>query len=537
MDKKEYFRVYVECYEKVLDIMENIKKFIYPDDYEFNRYGNQKLSLEEKVEYIKSDLEKISFVREIGYNFSELLEVYFPSNYDELDEKYDAMTKHFCIQLEDLEDSLNNKYLPFLKKMTIIDYTQQLDKRYNDEDIWEMALKDDGIIKILDRRIDDIIWASLDTGKKEIVDDALKYAYNLSDIEFNRYISEDIESSSIIRKEKNENRIRVDFDLFDKYFEDIYGQDRALKKIEKVLKRNILFYNAEDVDENAVSKSNGPLATFMFYGPTGTGKTESAKIIADFVYGNSKQFLLLDMNSYKDPKISASALKGHPEGYVDSDKGTDFTRFLQANKKGIIVLDEFEKASNEVRELFMSMIDEGKFKDALGNEYDLSGYIFVATTNASENIGDKKNALGFANCENKDQEIKQSEGRIIDGLREIFTAPIMNRFNNLVCFNRIEYTDALAISDNLIDKLCKNFQNKKFNGKIPVITVKNKDKISKHILKECNFEKDGVRSLKNVINDEIGSEIMEQILLGNYEIVIDEKNDKINVSKAVNVRR
>jgi len=537
MDKKEYFKVYVECYEKVLDIMENVKKFIHPEEYDFNRYDNQQLSLEEKIEFIKSDLENIWFVKEIGYNFSELLEVYFPANYDELEEKYDAMTKHFSIQLKEIEESLQNKYLPFLKTMTIIDYAQQLDKRYKDEDVWEMALKDDGVINALDRRIDEIIWASLDSGKKELVDDVLKYAYRLSDIEFNRYMSEGTASNSIVRKEKKENRIRVNFDMFDKYFEDIYGQDRALKKIEKVLKRNILFYNAEDVDENAASKNNGPLATFMFYGPTGTGKTESAKIIADFVYGNSKQFLLLDMNSYKDSKISASAIKGHPEGYVDSDKGTDFTRFLASNNKGIIVLDEFEKASREVRELFMSMIDEGKFKDALGHEFDLSGYIFVATTNASENIGDKKNALGFAACENKEQEIKQSESRIIDGLREIFTAPIMNRFNNLVCFKRIEYNDALAISDNLIDKLCNNFQNKKFNGKIPVITIKNKDKISKLILKECNFEKDGVRSLKNVINDAIGSEIMEQILMGNYDIVIDEKNDKITVSKAVNARR
>ena len=110
----------------------------------------------------------------------------------------------------------------------------------------------------------------------------------------------------------------------------------------------------------------------LIAGATGTGKTECSKRIADFVFKDAKKTLILDMNSYKDGKIGASAIKGHPEGYVNSEKGTDFTRFLKNNKNGIIVLDEFEKADKEVRELFMTMLDEGSFKDALGNVYDLS---------------------------------------------------------------------------------------------------------------------------------------------------------------------
>ena len=106
--------------------------------------------------------------------------------------------------------------------------------------------------------------------------------------------------------------------------------------------RNILLYNAEDlvlVEDN----TKVPLATFMFYGSTETGKTEIAKKIAKFVYNDNTKMLILNMNGYKDPKISTSAIKVHPEGYVDSSKGTDFTRFLKNNNKGIIILDEFEK--------------------------------------------------------------------------------------------------------------------------------------------------------------------------------------------------
>jgi len=529
MDKEIYYKDYVECYKKIVDIIELLRNFLYPRKYEFTKIEDRDLNLEEKIDYIKNDLANMTFTDEIGYEFTQLLQLYFPVKKANLEENYKTMMSYVYPKLDGLYNNLKEKYLPFLKLMTIFEYPDQT-KKYSDEMIWEISLKDEKIIENIRRKTDDIIWIGMD-GNLEMIDDFLKEAYFLSDIEFERYMSGEKNNLSSISVKDNGDKINVDFKLFDKYFEDIYGQDDSIEHIKKVLKRNILFYNAENINDND-KKTPGALATFMFYGPTGTGKTEVAKLIANFVFGSKKNLLLLDMNSYKDSKIAASSIKGHPEGYVDSDKGTDFTRFLANNNKGVIVLDEFEKADKSVREIFMTMLDEGEFKDALGNVYDLSSYIFIATTNASEKIEHKASKMGFGNFDKK-EEIKEQEKEIKNALREIFTSPIMNRFNNLIHFKKIEYDDALLISENIINKLCNSFSNKRFGKITPKIRIDNIKEVSKIVLKECNFEKDGVRSLKNVINDTIGSEIIEQILEGNDNIVINCVNDKIVVKKVM----
>lgn len=532
MEREIYCKDYVECFKKVNDIVELTIKLLYPNKFRITKIDDVDVDLEEIIENIKEDLEDDEYPEIIGYTFTNLLQIYFPEEKIKI-ESYKSMMDSYQ-KLNDLYNNLNDRYLPFIKRMTILYYPDQ-GKKHTDDFIWELSLKNDTTVEMMENKIDNIIWGFMDSGSFDVVDDFLKESYHLSDIEFNRYMGGNPNHvSSISRNDEYDDKINVNFKMFDKYFEDIYGQDAAIQVVKKVLKRNILFYNAEDLKETN-KKNNSALATFMFYGPTGTGKTETAKIIADFVFGNKDQLLILDMNSYKDSKVASSALKGHPEGYIDSDKGTDFTRFLSKNTKGVIVLDEFEKADKSVRELFMNMLDEGSFKDALGNVYDLSAYIFIATTNASEKLEHKVARMGFGTPD-KDEEIKEQENNIKDSLREIFTSPIMNRFNNLVHFKKIEYEDALLICENVINKMCDMFTNKKFGKITPKIKINNINEISKVILKECNFEKDGVRSLKNVVNDVIGSEIIEQIYQENADIVIDCSNNKITVKKSIKRR-
>lgn len=538
MSNKKYNELYIQCYDKVLDIFTLIKNFLYPKQYSIKRINETDMTIDEKLDYIKRDLENAFFTEEIGYEFTQLLEMYYPTF--KADDDLSEITNLFYNRLIYLEEKLEKKYLPFFKNISILHYPEHDNKiKHSNEEIWELITCNKAIVEALERKIDDVIWAGVDSDDLEsVIDEILKETYNLDEIEFNRYTNPgDINKSSIVRISDNTQKIVANFKYFDKYFENIFGQDEAVKQIKKVLKRSILFYNAENIGlESEVKERKTPLATFMFYGPTGTGKTESAKLIADFTYGDPHKLLILDMNSYKDSRIAASALKGHPEGYIDSNKGTDFTRFLASNEKGIIVLDEFEKADAEVREIFMTMLDEGEFKDALGKVYDLSGYIFIATTNASEKIENRTAKIGFATLD-KEEEEKEEEKRIKDGLREIFTSPIMNRFNNLIHFKKISYEDALLISENLILSLKNKFENKMFNGVNPKITINNLDEICRIVLKECNFQKDGVRSLKNVINDIIGDGILEEIINNNDEITIETRNNKISIHKPVKTRR
>ena len=532
MYKEKYIEMYIDCYNKIIDIVSLSKDFLYPDEYEIQRF-KKNMTNEDKIEYIKGDLESVSFEKNVNASLLEVLEYFYPDDDKEYTEDaLEELEEEAKDKLYDLYDKLVNKYFPFIKQITIRQYPDVDNKKLNDEDIWKIALKEN--VDELEDRVDEIIWTIMDSRDPSLVDKILKDIYFLDDIEFNRYTgSKNGESNSILKSEKPKKMIDCDFQNFSECFEDIFGQKDAIRTIEKVLKRSVFLYNAEDIVKT--KRKNGPLATFMFYGPTGTGKTESAKRIAEFMYNNDKKMLILDMNSYKDGKIGSSALKGHPEGYVNSEKGTDFTRFLKKNEQGIIVLDEFEKADPEVREIFMTMLDEGEFKDALGNIYDLSSYVFIATTNASERF-EKKSSIGFGKG-NEKEEKKQEEIEIKNGLREIFTAPIMNRFNNLVYFKKIEYDDAIIICKSIITKMCQTFENKRFKGITPKITVNNIDEIAKIILKECNYEKDGVRSVKNVVNDLIGSYIIEEILDKNANILVDYKDDKIIVQKNWVIKR
>lgn len=534
MYKEQYLSLYVDCYNKIIDIVSLIKEFIYPGEYNFSRI-DENLSLEEKLRYIKNDLENEAFTEEVDYTFIELLEFFYPEEEkDYVVEDVEEINEVGLNKLNILYDKLKSKYLPFVKRITISEFPDRESRKVSDDEIWELALSN--CTDKIEEKIEEIVWTIMDCKNLELIDKILKETYYLDDIEFNRYAGERNKDKSSIKRNNPNDKIKCNFKLFNSCFEDIYGQDEALKAIEKVLKRNIFLHNAEDIKE--VKTKRGPLATFMFYGPTGTGKTECAKRIAEFVFKNERKILILDMNSYKDGKVGSSAIKGHPEGYINSEKGTDFTRFLKANTSGIIVLDEFEKADREVREIFMTMLDEGEFKDALGNIYDLSSYIFIATTNASEQFESKKKvSIGFSSTIDKKEEIKKSEREIKEGLREIFTAPIMNRFNNLVHFRKIEYNDAVDICKSLIDKMCKTFENKRFRGMTPKITVNNVDQIVDLILKECNYEKDGVRSLKNVVNDLIGSNIIEEILNNNDNILVDCDGSDIVVKKNMVVKR
>ena len=482
----------------------------------------------------------MKFEKEIPSELFKYLQVYYPiEKVPSTDIKNDELSFLFYANLQRLHDLVKDRYLPFIKTISIKKYRDDHPgKIFKDEQIWETLLSTPKEVDIMESRINDVIWAGIDSSKMDIADGFLMEQYRLDEIEYKRYLNgEQNDFSSITKKEEDKTKLKVNFKNFDNYFGDIVGQDEAITLIRRVLMRNIMFYNAKEIDENNSEKQKGPLATFMFYGPTGTGKTETSKVMADFIYGDENKMLLLDMNSYKDSHVSASAIKGHPEGYVDSAKGTDFTRFLEKNEQGIIILDEFEKANPEVREIFMTMLDEGKFKDALGKTYDLSGYIFIATTNVSKVFENRRPKIGF--YDSNSVEVKREEEMAIkDQLREIFTAPIMNRFNNIVGFNKISRKAGATICENLINKLCKKFEGRSFDGIQPKIKIVDMDKIVEYILEESNFNKDGVRCIKNNINDIIGSQILEEIINGNGNLVLSYNEEgKIEVTKEKASRR
>ena len=167
----------------------------------------------------------------------------------------------------------------------------------------------------------------------------------------------------------------------------------------------------------------------------------------------------------------------------------------------------------------MAMLDEGLFKDSLGNIYDLSSYIFIAITNVSRLFEKRQKLIGFSICDKK-SEIKNEEESIREELRKIFTAPILNRFNDVVYFRKFKSDDAKIICKNLIYKILDKLKNKRINGICPKIELIDIENIINIIIDSSDFKKDGVRGLKNCINDIILTPILEEIVNENDDIVI-----------------
>jgi len=313
MGIEEYRKQYIECYNLVIDITKSIKDFLYPKKYNFIKL-DETLPLKEQMNIIRKDLESMKFQKEIAPGLMDNLESYFCAgkySKKEIEKHIEAVEYYFKPALIKLRDKLNDKYFPFIKLVEIEDYKDTNPGKYSDSEAWNHFLSDAEDVKILETLVEDIIESYMDNANFEKTDKLLKEHYLLQELEFNRYMNgvDNPYSSIIRREEKRKNNISVDFNNFKEVFKDIFGQDESIEIIRKTLLRNIFFYNAETITENNY-KRRGPLATFMFYGPTGTGKTETAKKMAEFVYGNENKLLILDMNSYKDSRVAANAIKG-----------------------------------------------------------------------------------------------------------------------------------------------------------------------------------------------------------------------------------
>ena len=230
--------------------------------------------------------------------------------------------------------------------------------------------------------------------------------------------------------------------LIDDTFKDIIGQVGAKQKVKKLLLRKNL--------ENAIS-TRSKVITMLFTGPTGTGKTQTCKDMARLLYGSERSMFRIDMNEYRSDEVGVNTLKGMPRGYKDAEMKSPFVSFISSHREGIILLDEFEKACEPIKNFFYKIIDEGWFEDNQGRKYNLSRYIIVATTNAySRNEAD--NIFGV-----KQEDSKKS---MMESLNDKLGSALVGRFNAIVEYLELTREEAIDIIKlNLRKSLEKKIKN------------------------------------------------------------------------------
>jgi ATP-dependent Clp protease ATP-binding subunit ClpB len=279
----------------------------------------------------------------------------------------------------------------------------------------------------------------------------------------------------------------------------VIGQDEALKAISRSIKRN----------KAGLSDQSRPIGSFMFLGPTGVGKTESAKALANFLFDSEKSLIRFDMSEYME-KHAVSRLVGAPPGYVGYDEGGQLTEAVRRKPYSVLLFDEIEKAHPDVFNIMLQVLDDGRLTDNKGVTVDFKNTIIILTSNiASDKIMEFKDP--------QDREIA-----VKDELKLHFKPEFLNRLDDIVIFNPL----GLEQITKIVDVMLKSLQNRL---KERDITLSLSDE-AKKLIGEAGFDPVyGARPLKRaiyeMIEDEIAEMILEDKIVDGSDIYIDRDGD------------
>ncbi|MZH42247.1 MAG: AAA domain-containing protein [Nitrospinae bacterium] len=287
----------------------------------------------------------------------------------------------------------------------------------------------------------------------------------------------------------------------------VIGQDNAIIAVSNAIRRN----------RAGLKEKDKPIGTFLLLGPTGVGKTELAKALAEFLLDDENRLIRLDMSEYME-KHSVSKIIGSPPGYVGYDEGGQLTEKVRRHPYSVILLDELEKAHPDVFNILLQLLDDGRLTDAHGRITSFKNAIIIGTSNiGSKSISEPNKGIGFAKTEiTKQFEVIKS--LVINEAKKLFKPEFLNRLDDLIVFHTLTKENIRAIADLMIQNL-----NKRLNDKNLSISVNSKaiDKLAEDGYSEIY----GARPLKRLIENEIENPISMKILTGDFKF-----GDQINVS-------
>jgi len=302
----------------------------------------------------------------------------------------------------------------------------------------------------------------------------------------------------------------------------VVGQDQAIEKIVKAIQRN----------RAGLKDPNKPIGTFIFLGPTGVGKTQLAKVLAQYLFDSSDALIRLDMSEYME-KFTVSRLVGAPPGYVGYEEGGQLTEKVRRKPYSVVLLDEIEKAHPDVFHILLQVMDEGRLTDSLGRRVDFKNTIVIMTSNiGSRQITDFGRGVGFTTpADSTDSE--HSSHVVQKALKKAFAPEFLNRIDDVIIFNSLTEKDIHKIIDIELKGLYERVRNLNYTLKISTAA---KDFIAKN-----GFDPQfGARPLKRAIQKLLEDEMAEAILKSELKegdtinIVFDSKKEKIRIKTQSN---
>ncbi|ECR2944256.1 AAA domain-containing protein [Campylobacter jejuni] len=287
--------------------------------------------------------------------------------------------------------------------------------------------------------------------------------------------------------------------------ESVIGQDKALSALARAIKRNKAGLNAD----------NKPIGSFLFLGPTGVGKTQSAKALAKFLFDDEKAMIRFDMSEFME-KHSVSRLLGAPPGYIGHEEGGELTEAVRRKPYSVLLFDEVEKAHKDVFNVLLGILDDGRATDSKGVTVDFKNTIIILTSNIASSA--------IMNLSGKEQ-----EDAVKNELKIFFKPEFLNRLDDIITFNPLGKDEAYEIVKLLFKDLQMSLENKGIKASL--------SENAALLIAKDGFDPDfGARPLRRAIYDLIEDKLSDMILADelheNDSIIIDAKDDEIIIKKA-----
>ena len=279
----------------------------------------------------------------------------------------------------------------------------------------------------------------------------------------------------------------------------VVGQDEAISSISKAIKRSRV----------GIQDPKRPIGSFLFLGPTGVGKTELSKALAEVLFGDEKAMIRIDMSEFME-KHSVSKLVGSPPGYVGYEEGGQLTDKVRRKPYSVILFDEIEKAHEDVFNILLQILEDGRLTDSQGRVTNFNNTIIIMTSNVgARTISDGKK-LGFSKGEEEATEYKDIKKNVLEELKKTFRPEFLNRIDDIVVFHRLSKEDIKQIVDIMINNLALRLENKD-------IYIDVSEEVKDFIAKKGFDITYGARPLRRAIQNEIEDFIAEEFLDGNIK--------------------
>lgn len=277
----------------------------------------------------------------------------------------------------------------------------------------------------------------------------------------------------------------------------VIGQEEAVTAVAKAVKRGRV----------GLKSPNRPIGSFLFLGPTGVGKTELSKALAEALFGQEDAMIRVDMSEYME-KHSVSKMIGSPPGYVGHEEGGQLSEKVRRNPYAVILFDEIEKAHPDVFNILLQVLDDGHITDSQGRKIDFRNTVIIMTSNAGAKAIVEPKKLGFAAKEDPQDDYKKMKSNVMDEVKQLFRPEFLNRIDEIIVFHALSAENLKKIAG----LLCKEFAvrvQSQLNIQLHI-----RDSVKRHIVEVGTDTKYGARPLRRAVQNELEDKMAEAILAG-----------------------